>query len=77
MNPPRDPEGRDGAAESGAAVDQDELGVITHVGDLRAVSLQGLMAVRPSAFTQTLQHLLARIDQPGASISGYNDQQSD
>ena len=51
--------------------------VETGVHDLRGVKLSDLMRQDPSSFADTVRLILARIDQPNRSISGYNPQRLD
>jgi hypothetical protein len=49
-----------------------EEGVETRVVDLTGVSLQTLQGLSEEDLGPTLTALQARVDSPGASISGYN-----
>lgn len=57
--------------------DQDQQTVPTNVIDLGEFSLADLLGLDPAALAPTTAHLVARLDEPGRSISGYNPQRLD
>lgn len=51
--------------------------VQTGVADLRAVNLGRLFDLARADLEETISRLVARADQPGRSVSGYNPQRLD
>jgi hypothetical protein len=51
--------------------------VHTGVPDLHRVELSQLLQERSARFSGTVRALVARVEQPGRSISGYNPQRLD